>query len=460
MSNVRRVSALVTGTVVTMDQDRSIIADGAVAVHEGAIVDVGPRTSVEAAVAPEQRFGGHGALIIPGLVNAHQHLTGDRLIRSAIPDKAPAHSAIFDWAVPIHAAHQAEDDELTATLALAESALNGITTTIEAGTVAHPERVIAAFERVGCRGTVGTWGWDVDDAPFAAPWQQVIDRQRATLEAAESSTLVDGWVTLVGHDLMSDELIGAASDLARSSGTGLTFHMSPGPGDTEAYLERTGRSPLEHLDDLGVLGDHVLIGHGVHLSDEETNLVLTTRTALAYCPWAYLRLGQGVTRAGRHINIALGGGRIALGCDTENAGDRVDVLGAARLAAGLARDREEETSRFGAHEAFELATISGAQAIGLGDRIGSLERGKRADIVVVDRSGIGWEPISDDPVLQLVWGAPPGSVRDVLVDGEPVVRDRQLIGVDIGALLELARDRRAHLIARSGLDPVSFWPVV
>ena len=149
-----------------------MLADGAVAVRGDRIVAVGNRAEIAPTMPGATVVGGPGCLVLPGLVNAHQHLTGDRLVRSAIPDDITSHEAIFSWAVPIHAAHTPDDDELSATLALVEAATNGITYTVEAGTVAHPERVLAAFDRVGVGGTLGSWGWDVADAP----WSGTVDR--------------------------------------------------------------------------------------------------------------------------------------------------------------------------------------------------------------------------------------------------------------------------------------------
>jgi 5-methylthioadenosine/S-adenosylhomocysteine deaminase len=336
----------------------------------------------------------------------------------------------------------------------------GFTTVVEAGTVAHPHRVATALRNVGIRGTVGTWGWDVDDAPFAAPADEVIARQADVVARYADDPLVRGWVTLVGHDLMSDDLLARASALARDSGVGITFHISPHSGDAASYLARTGVRPLVHFDRLGALGPHVLLAHAVHLDDEEADIVLRTRTAIAYTPWAYLRLGQGVGAAGRHAQLALDGGRIALGCDSENAGDAVDPLRVIALAAGIAKDQGPDPTRFGAHDALELATIRGAEAIGMTDRIGSLETGKRADLVVHDTSSIVWTPRSADPILQLVWAASGRSVREVLVDGRVVVRDGRCTTVDRDALRSAAGEAGPALLARAGITPPSRWPVV
>ena len=216
------IDLLVAGDwVLTMDRARTMIRDGAVAVDDGRIVDVGPADELQRRWRPAYRLGGADRLVMPGLVNAHQHLTGDRLARSTIPDTISSHQAIFDWAVPLHAAHTPADEELSATLGLVDAATKGVTFTVEAGTVGHPERVLAAFDRVGVGGTLGTWGSDSDGLPFAGDVAAVLDRQRHVLDLTAGHPRVAGWVTLVGHDLMSDELVVTASRAASAAGTAL-----------------------------------------------------------------------------------------------------------------------------------------------------------------------------------------------------------------------------------------------
>ena len=446
--------------VVTMNARREIIRDGAVLVENGRITAVGKATDLRGAHPGVAELGDAHAVITPGFVNAHQHLTGDRLVRSAIPDNIAAHDAIFGWAVPVHVAHTEADDELSAVASCVEQAGNGFTTVIEAGTVAHPLAVARGIETVGLRGRVGRWGWDIDDAPYAAPCEQVIEQQRANVEALAGFERVAGWVTLVGHDLMSDELAAGASQLARELGTGLTFHISPHTADVDSYITRTGRRPLVHLDHLGVLGRHVLLAHAVHLDDAEADAVLRTGTAIAYTPWAYLRLGPGVGAAGRHAELARRGARIALGADAENAGDALDGLRVAALCAGLAKDQASDPTQFGAHDAFELLTIRGAEAVGMAAEIGSLEVGKWADIVVFDTSGSEWTARSEDVILQLVWASDGRAVRDVVVGGDVIVRRGRSTRVDRDDLRREVASARTALLGRAGLAPASRWPVV
>ena len=436
--------------VVTMNASRDIVLDGAVVVVDDQVREVGPWSELRQRHPDAEVLGTPGSVVTPGYVNAHQHLTGDRLVRSCIPDAIDSQEAIFGWAVPVHEAHTAEDDHLSATLSLAEAVGNGITCTVEAGTVAHPERVASAMREIGARGTIGRWGWDVGDGPQAAPAAEVIERMRELVAAHPPGGLVEGWVTLVGHDLMSDELVAGASELARAAGTRMTFHLSPHTGDAASYVARTGARPAVHLDRLGVLGEHVLLGHGVHLDGDEVDAVLRTGTAIAACPWAYLRLAQGVTRGGRYAEILRRGGRIAIGCDSENAGDAVDVLRAATLFVGLARDGELDAFSLTAQHALELATIRGAEAIGLDHRIGSLEPGKQADVVVHDTGGPQWVPRSPDPVVQLMWASDGRSVNDVVIAGRVVVRDRRCVTVDVDAAAATAADRQRVLLRAAG----------
>jgi 5-methylthioadenosine/S-adenosylhomocysteine deaminase len=445
------------GDIVTMNSRREVLVGGSIVIDDSIIVAVGSTSQLREQYPQAEAFDVTNCVVTPGMVDAHQHLTGDPLVRSCIPDLLPPGASIFEWSVPLHGAHGPIDDEIAGALSAVEALTSGVTTVVEAGTVAHADRVAKSLNEVGLRATIGVWGWDIEHGPFTAPTREVLDRQRAVVDSFPAGGLVEGWVTLVGHDLASDELLAGAADLARELGTNMTMHLSPTSSDPERYLERSGRRPVEHLSDLGVLGRHLLIGHGVWLDDSEVELILSTETAIAYCPWAYLRLGQGVFANSRHAEIAERGGRIALGCDATNASDAIDILRTAAVASGIARDARLDPTRFGAHQVFELATISGAEAIGLGDRIGSIEAGKQADIVIHRTDTPGWTPRGEIG-LQLVWGTDGRSVRDVFVAGRHVVSGGKVISIDVEALAEAAADHQRSLLERAGITVPTPWP--
>ncbi len=441
---------VVGGELLTMDGDPSSQAGQAVAIADGRILAIGPEAELRVAHDPIRILDANGGLVMPGLVNAHQHLTGDPLIRGCIPDLIDSDTSIYQWAVPVHAVHDETDDRLAATLESLRCLRSGTTSVIEAGTVSHPEAVAAGLEATGIRGTVGLWGWDTPDVPHRRSADDFVRDMSTVLDAHPSGERIEAWVTLVGHGLASDELFVAAADLARERKVGMTMHMSPGSSDTEDYQQRLGRSPIEHLAHLGVLGPHLVLAHAVWIDDDEFELLLEHDVAIASCPWAYLRLAQGFSVAGRHGEFVERGGRLAFGTDSCNASDHHSVLAAAALFAGLERDRSLDPTRFGAHRALEIATRGGAAVLGHGDDLGVLAPGRLADLIVVEANGLDWSP-AGDPALQLVWGAPDRRVRHVVVAGDPVLVDGHSTKIDEAALIAEVADRQQDLLARAGI---------
>ena len=449
---------IVGGTVVTMNPSRELLSGAAIAIRGDVVADIDSISAMRARFPGTSEIDATDCVVTPGLVNAHQHLSGDRFMRSSIPDDTPSGEAIFGWVQPMHAAHSPADDELSAMLTCMESIANGVTTVVAAGTEAYPVQIAAGMRAVGIRGIVGTWGWDELSGPFKQPIDDILEIQREVVESLRDDRLLSGWVTLIGHNLVSDDLFVRGSELARELGVGLSFHMSPTVSDVAAYRERSGERPLVHLGRLGVLGPHVLVGHAVHIDDDEVEALVKSKAAVAYCPWAYLRLGQGVTRAGRHSELLRRGVRVALGCDSENASDSLDILRAAALCAGIAKDMAVDTGELGAHGAFEMATIGGAEAIGLGAVIGSIEVGKAADLVVHECTGPQWNPRARDVVQQLVWASDGRSVRDVIVAGQPVLRDRTFVNVDAAAVYSQVASAAEVVRAKAGITPACRWP--
>lgn len=447
------------GDLLTMDDERRIILDGAIAVAGNRIVGVGTAAELRAERPGVTELDASGCVVTPGCVNTHQHITGDPLARSCVPDDLPPGESIFGWAVPLNDAHDPGDDELAATLTLVDSLLNGVTTVIEAGTIGHLQAAADAARTVGIRAGLGVWGWDIEHGPFTASTGETLQRQAETLDLLPAGERVHGWVTLVGHDLASDELLGGAADLARRRGAHMTMHISPTSNDPAAYLARAGVRPLVHLDRLGVLGPHLVLAHAVWLDDEEAALLRSTGTSVAYCPWAYLHHGQGVTHQGRHVAMHRAGVAVGLGCDAPNANDGVDILDAARLAIGLAKDAAIDPTCCSAYDGLEMATIGGARAAGLTDDVGSLAVGKLADIVIHDATAPQWRP-RGNPVQQLIWSAQGRTVRDVFVDGRVVVQNGVCTTVDPGELRRAAVHHQHGVLQRAGLQIPQRWPVV
>lgn len=451
---------VVNGDMITMDAQRRIILDGAIAIAGDTIVAVGTTSEIRAAFPGTREHDATDCVVTPGFINTHQHITGDPMARSCQPDDLAPGASIFEWAIPLNDAHEPDDDGVAATLTLVDSLRNGVTTVIEAGTIGHLEPAARAARAVGIRAGLGVWGWDIEHGPFTAPTAETLARQAATLDLLPvGGGLVEGWVTLVGHDLASDALLAGAADLARSRGAHMTMHISPTSNDPEAYLARTGVRPLVHLNNLGVLGRHLMLAHAVWLDDEEAALLGATGTSVAYCPWAYLHHGQGVAAMGKHMALHQAHVAIGLGCDAPNANDSVDILDAARLAVGIAKDAAIDPTIASAYDGLEMATIGGAAAAGMADRTGSITAGLAADIVLHDATTPHWTP-RGNIVQQLIWAAQGRTVRDVFVGGRLVVESARCTTVDEVELRREATKRQREVLDRAGLTVPQRWPVI
>ena len=332
-----------------------------------------------------------GCVVTPGMINAHQHLTGDPLVRSCIPDLLAPGASIFEWSVPIHAAHTADDDELSATLSAVESVAERRD---DGGRGRHrrPPRPGGArrCRRSASAARSARGAGTSRSGPFAAPSTRSSTASGRSSRPSRAAVWSRAGSRSSATTWPRDELLAGAADLARATGTGMTMHLSPTSSDPERYLARTGRRPVvAPRRPRGARAAPAARPRRVARRRGD-RAGAATRTAIAYCPWAYLRLGQGVTRIGppRRDRRARRPRR-ARAAMPPNAGDVADILRAAALAAGIARDGRIDPQRFGAHEAFELATIAGAEAIGMADRIGSLEVGKQADLVVHERHELG-----------------------------------------------------------------------
>jgi 5-methylthioadenosine/S-adenosylhomocysteine deaminase len=452
---------VVGGDVVTMDADRRVRLGATIAIAGGTIVAIGATESIRARFPGTTELDATGDVVIPGLIDAHFHSTVSPLVRSLVPDNIPGQESIYRWTVPLHEVADGDDDELAATISGLDALSRGVTTLLDPGTVSYPLRAAAGLRATGIRARVGGWGWDDLAMPFSGPVDEVLAAQEETVRTLNGTGpgsgpdgLVTGWVTLVGHGLASDALFTGALELAEKLDTTVTWHISPGPEDLATYTERHGTRPVLHLERIGALGPRLLLGHAVWIDDAEIDALIASATAVAACPAAYLRLGQQVTRSGRHVEFLRRGGRLALGCDSHNGGDVPDVLRAAWLLTALERDHGD-ADPLRAAEAFAVATVGGAEAIGA--PTGTLQVGHPADLVVLDTTRPGWIP-RGDLAQQLVWGAAADTVRDVVVAGRVVVRDRQVTTVDVGAVRAAAAERSAALLRRSGIPVTPSWP--
>jgi cytosine/adenosine deaminase-related metal-dependent hydrolase len=304
--------------------------------------------------------------------------------------------------------------------------------------------------------------WDLPPEPDV--YQQTTDQAIAFLEhqltayKSMANDRLGASSILVGHTTCSDPLWRAARELATEHGTGMSFHMSPAKLDPEGFVAEFGQRPMVHLAELGVLGPDVAMTHCVQVDDQELAVMAETGVSVAHCPTTALKVSYGVTQVGKMPEMVMSGINVGIGTDGNNASNYSDLMRATYLVAGLFKDARQDPQMFPAEKAYEMATLSGARAMGMEDRIGSLEVGKRADVVVHDTDRPEWRPLLN-VMNQLVWSADGRGVHTVIVDGAVVVEGGRMTTVDEEALYAAAQEAGEAITARSGLPDKAKFPV-
>lgn len=458
------IDTLIVGShVVTMNPTRDVIRHGAVAVRGNEIVDVGKQSDLEATYTAKQTVGGDRFVVTPGMVNTHIHITGEPLTRGYVPDDTPFEENVFMWLCPLYSVFTPEEERLSAQLAAVEMLKSGTTTFLEAGTIRFLDDVIDGLVEVGIRGRVGNWVWDLPPEPDV--YKQNTDDAINMLQQqlVDHASVADGrlgtWSILVGHTTASDPLWKAARELADEHGTGMSFHMSPAKLDPEAFVAEFGHRPMIHLAELGVLRDDVAITHCVQVDDQELAIMAEAGVSVAHCPTTALKVSYGVTQVGKMPEMVQAGLNVSIGTDGNNASNYSDLMRATYLVAGLFKDARQDPQMFPAEMAYEMATLGGAKTMRMQDSIGSLEVGKRADVVLHDTDRPEWRPLLN-VANQLVWSADGRGVHTVFVDGVKVVEAGQMTTIDEGTFYDRCQRAGEAITARSGLPDKAKWPLL
>jgi len=449
------------GVIVTVDAARRVIADGAVAIDDGRIVAVGKAADLTPRYRPAERIPAGDHLVIPGLVDAHVHITAEHLARGLALDDA-GHRWMFDYALPLYAAITPEEEYAGARLACLEMLRNGTTCFQEGGTARDVSASAHAVEEAGLRATLSPWTWDLpkDPAGLALSTDQAMARTEAVVRRFHGTA--DGRLRIaascINPALCSTALLQGLKTLTEAEGIGFTFHHASSIEPVDAYVAAHGRRPLLDFADLGILGPGVLATHMVHLDDDELAELARSGAAVAHCPQTALRLAYGAAAQGRFPEMIAAGVTVALGTDGVMSSDNQDLFKAMQIAAGLFKDARRDPTLLPAEKVVEMATIDAARALGLDREIGSIEVGKRADLVLLDRRAPELTPLVD-VANALVYATDGRNVATVIVDGRIVVTDGTVLTIDADSLYAKVAQITPRLVERAGLKPRPRWPI-
>ena len=376
-------------------------------------------------------------LIMPGLVNAHTHAAMSLL--RGIADDLPLDQWLNSYIFPSEARHAGPDFVYLGTcLSAMEMALNGVTTFADG--YFHMENAAQAALDVGLRAMVAQGILDVPtpDAPVPGSWRKRAD---TFLAGCPTDSLISPALFCHSPYLCSAQTLQAASALSREYGILLFCHVSETAQEVEEIQRQHGVMPVEHLRRLGILGRDFVAVHAVHVSDAEQEMLAESATGIVHCPESNMKLASGAAPV---QDLLAKGITVAIGTDGPASNNNLDLFEEMRSASLMAKLITGDPQALDARTVLRMATIDGARVLGMEDRIGSLEPGKLADLIVINLDRPHLTPLYD-PISHLAYAARGTDVRHVMVNGRWVVRDGRITTIDEDNLMARARGMAANI---------------
>ncbi|MCY4366844.1 MAG: amidohydrolase [Chloroflexi bacterium] len=446
--------------LVTIDPQRRIIQDGSVLIEGQRITAIGKANEL-ADVPADQVIDASEMVVTPGFVNGHMHISYAHATRGVFPDDlGPAYlSNVF----ALQGAMTDEEEYLTSLLAITELLKYGTTCFVDPGSTKGLDACMQAYDESGCRIVIG---WQVTDRPnpINLPVYETAKAIRLMEQTiGQYDHLLDdrvrAWAMPFSPSFSSEELLRAASSLSDRYETRMTLHFNNGSSYVQDCLKSYGTRPTQYLESLGILTPNLTLAHGLGIDKSEVECIARNGSTVVMCPTAAIKGGNGVAHEGMLPELLDAGATVGLGTDAGNNSNLLETMRSMYLAAVLYKDARRDVGMIPAETALELATLGGAQALGLGDEIGSLEVGKKADLVLFDTRRAEWRTLFN-PVNNLVYNADGRSVHTVIVDGRVRVENHKPLFVDEWGLVQEVQELGESLLERVGVSYPSRWPIV
>lgn len=432
--------------VVTMNDAGQAIPNGAVAISEGVIVSIGPRSDVETLYRATATLGGEGKVVMPGLVNGHSH-AAMTLLRGVADDLA-----LMDWLnnyiFPAEVQFvDAEFVRIGTELACWEMIRGGTTTFVDM--YYYPDVIAEVVESCGLRAYVSATVID-QRSPDAESAADSLQKGRAFIERwqGRSSRITPVFGPHANYTLNAEQLA-ATREAADEFGVPITIHMSESPFELQYSQDTYGTTTIRLMDSLGFLDGPTIGAHVVWPTPEEISILAERQVGVIHNPTSNMKIASGIAPVTAMIDAGV---RVGLGTDGAASNNDLDMWEEMRLAAFLQKVEQMNPEALPAKTVLNMATRGGAQAIGLGDSIGRLEAGFAADLITIDYSDVHHVP-SYDVISHLVYVTDEQDVSSVVVDGRVLMRERELLTIDTervaGEARELASRIQAVLEARN-----------
>jgi 5-methylthioadenosine/S-adenosylhomocysteine deaminase len=435
--NIKECDILLkNATVLTMDKDASLIPQGYVAIQGDSIVELGDGNGK--ALRSRKVIDARGGLILPGLINAHTHAAMS-LFRG-LADDLPLMEWLTNYIFPVESRMDGDFVHAGSLLACAEMILSGTTTFCDM--YLFEEEVARAADKAGMRCLVGEVLYDFPSPNYG--------NVKNGLKYSES--LIREWrnhprvsIAVEPHSLYtcSPSLLEAANDLALRFGVPLVIHVAETRSEVEEVKKRYGRKPFEHLAALKVLGPHVIADHCVHLDDTEIRRIVEYDVKAVHNPESNMKLASGVSPV---FKLLARGAKVGLGTDGCASNNNLDLFTEMDMAAKLNKVEAMDPTVLDALTVLRMATSMGAEVLGLSDAVGSIEPGKKADIIVVDTHKPHLTPMYN-PYSHLVYAARGSDVSHSIINGTLVMEERKLLTLDLDEVMEQASKKSKSVLS-------------
>ena len=433
------------GIVVTMDAPRNVYQDGAVAVRGDSIVAVGPRKDIESKFAAAKTIDAHGGLILPGFINGHTHVP--MTLFRGLHDDVTLNDWLYKYIFPAEAKNVNEEFVRWGTrLAAAEQIRSGVTTFAD---MYYFEAAIAEETKAaGMRGVLGETFIDFP-APDNKSEAAMLEYTERFLKRWQGDPLIHAGAAPHSIYTCSKKTLQDAAALARKYHAPILIHVAEMKKEWDDSEKQNGMSPVQYLDKIGVLGPDIVAAHCIFVDAADRKTLAERGVGCVHNPSSNMMIASGVAPVPeeRAAGIAVG-----LGTDgPAGSNNDLDIMEEIDLAAKLAKISKMNPLALGAKDVVAMATIDGARAIHMEKEIGSLETGKKADIVLISLDEPNAVPMYD-VYAQIAYSLKGSDVETVIIGGKIVMRDRKLLTVDEPAVVEKAREYGKQVKTSLGME--------
>ncbi|EGP10244.1 methylthioadenosine deaminase [Bradyrhizobiaceae bacterium SG-6C] len=452
--------------ILTMDGARRVIADGSILIDKDRIRAIGKSAVIEIPPETTKVIDGRGKVVLPGLIDSHTHHSLH--LGRGLADECDIQTFLYRRLYPIEASLNDEDAYISALLCQLEMIKSGTTSIIDAGNY-FPEATLRAFGTTGMRGVVARSTFDIPTSSLGSlPAQVFAEETNVALKRAEefverNSGACDGrvqaWLQLRVLPNCSDELCRGLKSIADRLGVRYEAHAAFTKEVYEASKLQFGKSEVRRLDDLGILGEGLLLAHMGWLTPRDILLLISSKTNVVLCPTSSVHQAMGSIAFGHVPELLEMGVNVALGTDGGPHGTN-DLVRQIFVAAGGYKEVRLDATIMPPETVLEMATVNGARAMGMSDQVGSIEPGKKADITIFDSRRPEWRPLHN-PVANLVYCANGNSADTVIVDGRILMENRKILTFNEDDVITEAQRRSVEIGARAGLLEYGRprWPV-